>query len=83
MTCDHYDRAVGALKIIGVLVFDSRQQFESIHLRHLNVGVDEVVGLVLRHVETLLAVFGYIHVVSFVGEYFAECVADTAFVIYD
>ena len=68
---------------IVTLSLKVRKHLYPVHLRHFDVGEDEIVGLSLRHFEALLAVFCYIYFVSFVRQDLLERVTNSSFVVYN
>ena len=88
MTRDHDDgrtNRIGLLPLWGgrVGLFQRLKHLHSVHLRHFDIGEDEVVRFGLRHLQTLLAVFCYFHLMSFVGKDLFERIANAAFVVYN
>ena len=79
VTGDHHNGRVDGI----VTFFEGFEQLHSIHLRHLDVAEDEVVGFGLRHFESLLAVFRYFYFVPFVRQNLAQRVPNAAFVVYN
>ena len=85
VTRDHHYRTFRTCEIFNLqsAIFNLRKKFHSVHFGHFDVRENEVVRLGLRHLKTLFAVFGYIHIVTLVRQYLAQRVPYTALVVYN
>ena len=58
-----------------------REGLHSVHNGHLDVTEDDIIFFLFHHLDTLLAVFGHIHIISFVFKNFLEGVSDRTLII--
>ena len=71
----HNDRSV------IVDLFDVRQQFQAVDIRHLEIGEDQIVGFITYQVERFPTIFGGVHAVPFFREGLHEHVPHRVFVV--